>query len=241
MTILQHLPTAERFESISRTCENQALHLLARDSTELPKDLQPCYFPCLDSSSVSDRDWQSVEVPFRDALRLQTFCQDHGVSSLAVLHTAWALILRTYIGGNSFYFGHLVPNGDSVLDGTGPSWALRFDVPTYHMEFEETDTVIGILRAKEADPSQPLVRQPTCSVYVDIQAMEPSAPLYNTALQVQEVKSLHRLAAGKSFVQSRASQGIGNVSRIPYVTSGHVWMVLLFQDSSADMVSRSRF
>ena len=241
MTILQHLPTAERFERISATCENQGLHRPVRDRAELSRDLQPCYFPYLDSSSISDGDWQSVEVPFRDALRLQTFCKEHGFSSLAVLQTAWALVLRSYIGGNSFYFGHLVPKGNSELDSAGPAWASCFDVATYHMEFEETDTVTGILHAKEADPSQAQVRQPTCSVYVDIQATEPSAPLYNTALQVREVKSLHRLAAGKSFLQSRASQGVDNVSKAPYVSMCHVWMAILVRDSRADMVSRSKF
>lgn len=222
MTILQHLPAAERFEGISATCESQDSQRLGRNRAELARDLQPCYFPCLDSSSVSDGDWQSVEVPYRDALGLQSFCKEHGTLSLAVLQTAWALVLRCYIGGNSFYFGHVVPKATSELDGVGYAWPSNVDVATYHMEFEETDTVTTILHAKEAAPSQAQKRQPTCSLYVDIQAMEPCAPLYNTALQVQEAKSLHRLAAGKPFLQSGASHGAANVSKTPY--DHRLWM-----------------
>ena len=238
MTILQHLPIAEQTAGISTTCENQGLHRLGRDKAELPKDLQPCYFPCLDSSSVSDGDWQSVEVPFRDALRLQTFCKEHGISSLAVLQTAWALVLRCYVGGNSFFLGHLVPRANSHLDGEGPAWAACFDFATYHMELEETDTVMGILHAKEADHSRPQARQP---VYVDIRAMEPSAPLYNTALQVREVKTLHTLTASRSLLQSGACQGANNVSKTTYLSMECVWVVRTLWDSSTDMISRSKF
>lgn len=216
MTILQHLSATERFEGISTTCESQDSQRLGRNRAELARDLQSCYFPCLDSSSVSDGDWQSVEVPYRDALGLQSFCKEHETLSLAVLQTAWALVLRCYIGGNSFYFGHVVPKATSELDGAGPTWASNVDVATYHMDFEESDTVTAILHAKEADPSQAQKRQPTCSVYADIQAMEPCAPLYNTALQVQEVRSMHRFAAGKSLLQSGASHGASNVSKTPY-------------------------
>lgn len=216
MTVSQHLPAADRVQSASATCESQGPHHPGRDRADRSRDLQPCYFPCLDSSSVFDGSWQSVEVPYRDALGLQSFYKKHRTSSLTVLQTAWALVLRCYIGGNSFYFGHVVPKAPSELNGAGHAWASNFDITTYHMEFEETDTVTAILHAKEADPSQAQVRQPTRSVCVDIHAMEPCAPLYNTALQVQEVGSLPRSAGGKLILQDNASPGAGNVSKDLY-------------------------
>lgn len=222
MTILQHLPATERFEGVSTTCESPDSQRLGRKRAELARDLQSCDFPCLDSSSVSGGDWQSVEVPYRDALGLQSFCKEHGTSSLAVLRTAWALVLRCYIGGNPFYFGHVVPKATSELDGAGYAWASSVDFTTYHMDFEESDTVTAILRAEEADPSQAQKRIPTCSVYADIQAMEPCTPLSNTALQVQEVRSVRRLAAGKSFLQGGASHGVSHVNKTPY--DHRLWM-----------------
>lgn len=76
----------------------------AQDDIDGFAELPPSIFPCLDARPGRGQSWQSVEVPFEDALSLTSYCHQNHVSSLAVLQAAWALVLRCYIGNASVCF-----------------------------------------------------------------------------------------------------------------------------------------
>ena len=73
----------------------------ANDSVHLP----PSFFPCLDSKPVSTGTLQSVEVPVQDIARFNAACRDYDIEPLDVFCTAWALVLRSYLGVDSVCYG----------------------------------------------------------------------------------------------------------------------------------------
>lgn len=132
---------------------------LGMENPDGSRDLRPCVFPCLDSTSALDGDWQSVEIPSRDALGLENLCKHHGVSSLAVMQTAWALLLRCYVGSNSSLFGQLILTGDSLSKDVGYSWAPSSYLATCKIELEEAESITRTLQATQTNSSQVRLHQ----------------------------------------------------------------------------------
>ncbi|KAL8829965.1 MAG: hypothetical protein Q9170_005952 [Blastenia crenularia] len=84
--------------------EDEQLNIEAVQDIEALIDLPPTHFPCLDAKPGTNPSWQSTEIPFRHFTALQSFCDQYKVSSSSVLQTAWALLLRSYVGNPSVCF-----------------------------------------------------------------------------------------------------------------------------------------
>lgn len=120
--------------------------------TEDHNDLPPSYFPCLDSRPGQNKAWQSNEVPYKDAVRVQSFCREHHVSSLSIFQTAWAMVLRCYLGSPSVCF---TSNSSKLAEIENSA-----TVSVCQMEFAETTSMLDVLKAVHSEylssPSQPL-------------------------------------------------------------------------------------
>ena len=126
--------------------------------TEDHNHLPHSYFPCLDSRPGQNRAWQSTEVPYKDAVRVQSFCKEHDVSSLSIFQAAWAMVLRCYLGSPSVCF----TSKSSKTAGLANSATVR----VCQMDFAETTSMLDVLKAIHtkdlSSPSQPLqTRSPT--------------------------------------------------------------------------------
>ena len=122
--------------------------------TEHHNDLPHSYFPCLDSRPGDNKAWQSTEVPFKDAVRVQSFCREHNVSSLALFQAAWAVVLRCYLGSPSVCFA----SDSSDIAGDANSTT----VGVCRMDLTETISVLDLLKAVYTkyfpSPSQPALQ-----------------------------------------------------------------------------------
>ncbi|KAL8849328.1 MAG: hypothetical protein Q9221_005679 [Calogaya cf. arnoldii] len=67
------------------------LRLKAEDAEDVQELLPPSYLPCLDAKPGANGSWQSAEIPFKDGVRLKSFCIQQKVSSCSILQLAWAL------------------------------------------------------------------------------------------------------------------------------------------------------
>lgn len=106
--------------------------------TEYHNDLPHSYFPCLDPRPGQNGAWQSTEVPFKDVLRLQSFCREHNVSCLSLFQAAWALVLRCYLGSPSVCFAS--DSSDMAEDANGTT------VSVCRIAFSETSSILDILK-----------------------------------------------------------------------------------------------
>ena len=107
--------------------------------TEDHNDLPHTYFPCLDSRPGQNRAWQSNEVPFKDAVRVQSFCREHHVSSLSFFQAAWAMVLRCYLSSSSVCF---TSNSSKIAETANSA-----TVSICQMEFAETTSMLDVLKA----------------------------------------------------------------------------------------------
>ena len=118
-----------------------------QDHSRLPHS----YFPCLDSRPGKNGAWQSGEVPFHDAARVQSFCREHNLSSTSFFQAAWAMVLRCYLGGPSVCFA-----SDSSEMAEDASSAT---VSVCQIDFNEMMSVLDVMRGMDLkhlpSPSQP--------------------------------------------------------------------------------------
>ena len=123
--------------------------------TEDHNDLPHSSFPCLDTRPGQNRAWQSCEVPFKDAVRVQSFCREHHVSFLSFFQTAWAMVLRCYLGSPSVCFTSSSSNRAEAANSA--------TVNVCQMEFAETTSTLDALKAVHtrslSSPSPPLQTQ----------------------------------------------------------------------------------
>ena len=113
------------------------------------------YFPCLDSRPGENRAWQSSEVPFNDAVRVRSFCKEYNVSSLVVFQTAWAMVLRCYLGSPAVCFAS---NSSEVPDDANST-----TVSVCEVAFTKATSILDVLRGAYTkyfpSPFQPLQTQ----------------------------------------------------------------------------------
>lgn len=156
--------------------------------TEDHNDLPHSYFPCLDSKPGQDRAWQSSEVPFKDADRVQSFCREHHVSSLSFFQAAWAMVLRCYLGSPSVCF---TSNSSNIAE-----LANSATVSVCQMEFAETTSMLGVLKAVHtkylSSPSQSLQTQSRIHEQPDI---PDNLPMNTSLVHREDSRSMmHTLA-----------------------------------------------
>lgn len=77
---------------------------------------EPCTFPTLDDGleQRDEMDWVDVETLSLNAL--WTAIKTHDVTLIALFHTAWALVLRSYQGTDDVCFASKMSEGDAPAE-----------------------------------------------------------------------------------------------------------------------------
>ena len=150
-------------------------------------DLPHSYFPCLDSRPGQNGAWQSTEVPFKDAVRVQLFCREHNVSCLSLFQAAWAVVLRCYLGSPSVCFAS--DSSEMAEDANGTT------VSVCRMEFTETSSILDLLKRVYTkcfpSPSEPSLQS---SVHAQPDVLD-SLPMNTSLVYREDNRSmLHRPA-----------------------------------------------
>jgi hypothetical protein len=122
-------------------------------------DTNPCYFPSLIENSTTETRRKRLPIQFTDDNingRVIEFCLKNGLAVNVVFKTAWALVLKFYIGSGSLCFGSVI----SVDD---------IDTATIcNLAVEETDSVLDVAQRITADAARSLPYQ-----VFDLADMEP--------------------------------------------------------------------
>lgn len=162
------------------------LHLKAEDVEHVQEVLPPSYLPCLDARPGAHRSWQSTEVPFKDAVRLKSFCSQRKLSPRSVLQLAWALVLRCYVGNPSVCFAcHSLEGTWSTLDST----AKGRDESICKVDFQAETPLLELLEEVEKQNSRRHAPGTKAQTFPPEHMRSPQGIPANTGLLLQEDSS----------------------------------------------------
>lgn len=189
--VLDYEGTAPEIESMPYRHFVRYIHESDRDAAleywgKYLLDIRPCYLPLQVSPPTASRNLFSLEVPLGDTCELPTFCRRHGLTSTAVIHVVWLLVLHIYTGLDVPCFGYLSSGRDLPIDGieegVGPFISMLVCRAVIHGE----DTLLTMLKCVQTDTHRSL-RYQGCSLGNIQQAVGfPGQPLFNTAMSQEK-------------------------------------------------------
>ena len=210
-----HASDGKQLNGKGGSCEHGATEAPKKHETTTLGDLRPCLFPDLDATSAFNGRWQSTEVPFRDTALLHSFCQEHGVSSFAVLQLAWAMVLRCYLGSESVSFGCNVSSGETIINGLKGTYNPSVNNSACYVDFEGMGSLLELLRVMQANLSHTRSQRALSLFDADGQASKRDPPLFDTAMSYQEIKQQDCSITNKPVFPNGAGQGLGKVINNP--------------------------
>lgn len=170
-----------------------------RGSQTTEMEMGTCFFPLLTDGYTDDEDILNQKLQqltpidlgaLRNARRLHSFCEDHGISTAALFNTVWALVLGCYLATENVGFLAV-----SSLNGSLNGFACRF-------ELDKTKELGDILK----DVQSETVKGSGSRNFWYLQGEQ---PIFNSAVVVQDVQS----ATHKEILQELNHQ-VGLVRRL---------------------------
>jgi hypothetical protein len=113
-------------------------------------DTKPCYFPSLIESISEETKRQRLPIKFSSSNingRVQNFCAQHELPLDTVLKTAWALVLKSYVGSGNLCFGSVISHNEMDLTSI------------CNLAIEETDSVLEVARRIAVDAARSMPYQ----------------------------------------------------------------------------------
>lgn len=199
MSLTLHEKPSETLTPSPNLDAKATLHLKAEGVEHVQELLPPSYLPCLDAKPGAHGSWQSTEVPFKDAVRLKSFCSQQKLSPRSVLQLAWALVLRCYVGNPSVCFAcHSSEGTGSTLDST----ATTPDGSICKVDFQAETSLLGLLKEVEQQNSRRHAPATRAQKFPPEHVRSPRGIPANTGLLLQEDSSqdwpdIDELASGE--------------------------------------------
>jgi len=94
---------------------------------------------------------QTLSIPLNDADVITLFCRRNSLTVTTVLHTAWALVLRSYCAVNTPCFGYLSSGRDLPLDGIHASLGVFINMLIFRAKLSDDAIIMDVLRAVQSD------------------------------------------------------------------------------------------
>ncbi|PYH46508.1 nonribosomal peptide synthase [Aspergillus saccharolyticus JOP 1030-1] len=151
------------------------------------KDVQPCQFPILNDGREQVQALESidVELPGLTKEALSAFSERYGITIANVVQTAWALVLRTYIGTESVCYGYLTSGRDAPLDGIEDAVGPFINMLVCRLDFDSNAPALLALQKMQDGFLKGMTHQ-----YVSLAEMQhalgvTAQGLFNTAMSFQ--------------------------------------------------------
>lgn len=80
-------------------------------------NMEPCHFPVLNDGNPEAKQLHTLRLDFKELQRLQSLCDQSGLTLSNAFHAAWGLTLRCYTGSDEVCFGYLSSGRDAPVEG----------------------------------------------------------------------------------------------------------------------------
>ncbi|PYH86079.1 nonribosomal peptide synthase [Aspergillus uvarum CBS 121591] len=151
------------------------------------RDVQPCQFPILNDGREQVQALESidVELPGLTKEALSAFSERYGITVANVVQTAWALVLRTFIGTESVCYGYLTSGRDAPLDGIEDAVGPFINMLVCRLDFDPNASALLALQNMQDGFLNGMAHQ-----YVSLAEMQHALGvtvqgLFNTAMSFQ--------------------------------------------------------
>lgn len=154
--------------------------------------VEPCHFPRLAATGASEAQVALATVDLdlsHLAADVQSFCAANNVTVSNLIHTAWAILLRTYTGSDDVCFGYLASGRDIPVQGVEDTVGPFINILTARLAVTADTTVAALVSASKESHMQALPHQ-SCSLAQIHHALGISGQsLFNTAVSLQAYAS----------------------------------------------------
>ncbi|KAF3490821.1 nonribosomal peptide synthase [Arthroderma uncinatum] len=147
--------------------------------------LKPSQLPRLNSQPNAEKQLRTTHVIFNRYPELQALCEQQKVTMANVMHAAWAVVLRAYIGSDDVCFGYLSAGRDAPVNGIQDTIGAFINMLCCRVQFSPNASFLEIFRKVQDDYLDSLPYQRCSLAEVQHELGLSGKPLYNTALSIQ--------------------------------------------------------
>ncbi|EGE07648.1 nonribosomal peptide synthase [Trichophyton equinum CBS 127.97] len=147
--------------------------------------LKPCHLPRLSSFSGTQKQLRTTFVKFEHYPELQAMCEKQKVTMSNVMHAAWAVVLRAYVGSDDVCFGYLSAGRDAPVNGIQETIGAFINMLCCRVVFSPGASFHEIFRKVQEDYLDSLPYQRCSLAEVQHELGLAGKPLYNTAISSQ--------------------------------------------------------
>ncbi|KAL4874539.1 hypothetical protein BJY04DRAFT_224919 [Aspergillus karnatakaensis] len=151
------------------------------------RDAQPCQFPILTDGRdhVEALESIQVELPGLTKESLSAFSERYGITIANVVQTAWALVLRAFIGTDSVCYGYLTSGRDAPLDGIEDAVGPFINMLICRLKFEPTESALLALQNTQDGFLKAMAHQYVSLAEIQHVLGVAAQGLFNTAMSFQ--------------------------------------------------------
>lgn len=153
-------------------------------------DAEPCRFPPFENDNDGPKRPLSVSVEPDQLQELQKLSRQDGEILSSVLRTAWALVLRCYIGLEDVSFGYHETKRSISVDGTCQGTETPLGLPIARMRLEESASLIDLVKNAKDDYARAIPYQHEMPAEVSKASHLSERPLFNTAVLLRHYSNI---------------------------------------------------
>jgi amino acid adenylation domain-containing protein/non-ribosomal peptide synthase protein (TIGR01720 family) len=148
-------------------------------------DVEPCHFPQLNSSQLTEASFQSTTINIDTDGQLQRFCESNDLTLSNLFQAAWGLVLRAYTGSSDVCFGYMTSGRDIPMEGIYEAIGPFINLLVCQLHVGDAVSVWDLLQAVQSDYLNSLPHQQTSLASIQHALGKNEVSMFNSILSLQ--------------------------------------------------------
>ena len=163
-------------------------------------ECRPCLLPTLSTRDSSNRRWSStvIDLPISRE-HLTASAARHNIDMKSMLQTAWALVLRIYVGTDDVCFGYQTSGRDIPVNGVKEAVGCFSSTMVCRLQVPAACSILSIIRTAEQSNQEALNHQNAANSDIQYQLGIRSQRMFNTCMSFGRMDITTKLASNNGF------------------------------------------
>ncbi|EAQ90170.1 hypothetical protein CHGG_06789 [Chaetomium globosum CBS 148.51] len=153
------------------------------------KGLEPCYFPNLNSSTITlvseNRKLRSTALEFNRYTELRQLSERTQVTLANIMHAAWAFVLRKYTASDDVCFGYLTAGRDAPVENISRTVGTLINMLCCRVRISKSKSLEDVFMMAQEEHLQSIQFQHCSLARVQHDLGMAGKPMYNTSVSIQ--------------------------------------------------------